>query len=109
MVMLEQLFRFFDFGEILPRVELDEDWRQHLRYRPRSAISAVQARKSKCAAQLESLRALVSCDFQAPLEGIFSSRKVRRVTTQQKFPANTMQFGIKPMLAGLFRRGDQLP
>jgi hypothetical protein len=30
MPMPEQLLRFFDFGEILPRIEIDEDWREHL-------------------------------------------------------------------------------
>ena len=30
MPLPEQLFRFFDFGEILPRIEIDEHWREHL-------------------------------------------------------------------------------
>jgi hypothetical protein len=30
--MTEQGFRFPEFGEILSRVEIDEDWREHLRY-----------------------------------------------------------------------------
>jgi hypothetical protein len=63
MPILEQLFRFFDFGEILPRIEIDEDWREHLGYRLPSTICAVKTRKSKCAAQLESLRLLASRDF----------------------------------------------
>ena len=74
MRLVEQLFRFFDFGEILPRIEIDEDWREHLGY-PRSAICAVKTRKSKCAAQLESLRPLASGDFQGSVEGIFGSWK----------------------------------
>ena len=28
--VLEQFLRFFDFGEILPRIEIDEHWREHL-------------------------------------------------------------------------------
>ena len=80
MPMLEQLLRFFDFGEILPRIEIDEDWREHLGYGRRSAISDVKARKSKCAAQLESLRLLASGDFQGFIEGIFGGGNVRGVT-----------------------------
>ena len=102
-------FRFFDFGEILPRIEIDEDWREHLGYRRRSAICNVEARKSKCAAQLESLRLLASSDFQGSVEGIFGGGNVRWVKTQQKLTVDAMQFGIEPMLAGLFRPGDQLP
>ena len=34
LLLLEQGFRFFDFGEILRRVEIDKDWREHLGYRP---------------------------------------------------------------------------
>jgi hypothetical protein len=56
----EQPFRFFDFGEILPRGEIDEDRREHLGYRPCSATCAIKARKSKCAAQLESFCLLAS-------------------------------------------------
>lgn len=86
----EQPFRFFDFGEILPRSEIDEDRREHLGYRPRSATCAVKARKSKCAAQLESFCLLASGDFQGPIEGIFGTGDVRRVTTQQKLSLDTM-------------------
>ena len=49
--MLEQFLRFFDFDEILPRSEIDEDWREHLGYGRCSIISDVEARKSKRAAQ----------------------------------------------------------
>ena len=106
--MLDELFRFFDFGEILPRIEIDEDWREHLGYRRRSAVSDVEACQSQCAAQLESLRLLASGDFQGSMEGIFGGGDVRRVTMQQKLTTDTMQFGIEPMLAGLFRPDDQL-
>jgi hypothetical protein len=94
MPRLEQLLRFFDFGEILPRIEIDEDWREHLGYGRRSAICDVKARKSKCAAQLESLRLLASSDFQGSIEGIFGGGNVRRLTTQQKLTTDTMQFCI---------------
>ena len=104
--MFEQLFRFLDFGEILSRIEIDKDWCEHLGY-PRSATCAVKAGKSKCAAQLESLRLLAMSDFQRSIEGIFGTGNVRRVTTQQKLTLDTMQFGIEPMLAGLFRPGAQ--
>jgi hypothetical protein len=106
--MLEQLLRFFDFGEILRRIEIDEGWRQHLGCGRRSAICDVKARKSKRAAQLESLRLLASSDFQGSIEGSFGGGNVRRVTTQQKLTTDTMQFGIQPMLAGSFRPADQL-
>ena len=98
--MLEQPFRLVDFREILSPNEIDEDWRQHLGHRLRSAACDVQPRKSKCAAQLESLRLLASGDFQGSVEGIFGSRNVRRTTTQQKLTEETIQFGIQPMLAG---------
>src|SRR5438552_1340471 len=29
MPVLEQLLRFFNFGEISPRFKIDEDWREH--------------------------------------------------------------------------------
>ncbi len=29
-LMFEQLFRFLNFGEILSRIEIDEDWCEHL-------------------------------------------------------------------------------
>ena len=106
--MLEQLLGFFDLGEILARIEIDEDWREHLGYGRRSAISDVKARKSQCAAQLESLRLLASSDFQRSIEGILGGGNVRRVTAQQKLTTDTVQFGIEPMLAGLFRPADQL-
>src|SRR6476646_3905641 len=106
--MLEQFLRFFDFGEISPRIEIDEHWREHLGYGRHSVISDVKARKSKCAAQLESLRLLALSDFQRSIKGIFGGGNVRRVTTQQKVATNTMQFGIQPMLAGLVRPADQL-
>lgn len=94
MPMLEQLLGFFDLREILPRIEIDEDWREHLGYGRRSAIYDVKARKSKCAAQLESLRLLASSDFQGSIEGIFGGGNVRRVATQQKLTTDTMQLGI---------------
>jgi hypothetical protein len=56
--MLDELFRFFDFGKILPCIEIDENWREDLGYCRRSAIFDVKARQSKCTAQLESLRVL---------------------------------------------------
>src|SRR5947207_10297531 len=84
--MLEQLRRFFDFGEILPRIEIDEGWREHLGYGRRSAICDVKARKSKCAAQLESLRLLASSDFQGSSEGIFGGGNARRVLRKKSSP-----------------------
>src|SRR6201987_2653908 len=109
MPMLEQSFSFSDFGEILARSEIEEDRREQLGHRPRSPICAVEARKSKCVAQLESLCVLASGDFQGSIEGFFGTGDVRRVTTQQKLSLDTMQFGIEPMLAGLFRPDDQFP
>ena len=106
--MLEQFLRFFDFGEILPRSEIDEDWREHLGYGRCSVISDVKARKSKRAAQLESLRLLASSDLQGSIEGIFGGGNIRGVTTQQELTTDTMQFSIQPMLAGFFRPSDQL-
>src|SRR6267142_3901244 len=106
--VLEQFFRFFDFREILSSIEIREDRREHPGYRLRSVICDVKARKSKRAAQLESLRLLASGNFQGSIEGIFSDENVRRVTTQQKLSTDTMQFGIEPMLAGLLRPDDQL-
>jgi hypothetical protein len=50
---------------------------------------------------------LASGDFQGFIEGIFGTGNVRRVTTQQKLTLDTMQFGIEPMLARLFRPGAQ--
>ena len=108
MPVLEQLLRFFNFGEISPRFKIDEDWREHLGYGRHSVISDVKARKSKCAAQLERFRLLALSDFQRSIKGIFGGGNVRRVTTQQKVTTNTMQFSIQPMLAGLFRPADQL-
>ena len=108
MPLREQLLRFFDFGKILPRIEIDEGWREHLGYGRCSASCDVKARKSKRAAQLESLRLLASSDLQGSIEGSFGGGNVRRVTTQQKLSTDTMQFGIQPMLAGLFRPADQL-
>src|SRR6266568_183922 len=95
MPMLEQLLRFFDFGKILPRIEIEEDRHEHLGYRRRSAIGDVKARESQCAAQLESLGLLASRDFQGSSEGIFGGGNVRRVATQQKLTTDTMQFGIQ--------------
>ena len=94
MPLLEQLLRFFDFGKILPRIEIDEGWREHLGYGRRSASCDVKARKSKRAAQLESLCLLASSDLQGSIEGSFGGGNVRWVTTQQKLTTNTMQFGI---------------
>src|SRR6266446_5259142 len=108
MPMPEQLLRFLDFGEILPRIEIDEDWREHLGYGRRSAVCDIKARKSKCAAQLESLRLLASSDFQGSIEGIFGGGNIRGVTTQQELTTDAMQFSIQPMLAGFFRPSDQL-
>ena len=66
--VLEQLPRFFDFGKIMPATEIDEKRRRHLGHRLRSAIRAVEARKSKCAAQREGFRLLASGYVQCPLE-----------------------------------------
>jgi hypothetical protein len=63
----------------------------------------VETRKSKRAAQFESLRLLASGDFNGPIESLFGLGRVRRVATQQELTLATMQFGIEPMLAGLFR------
>jgi hypothetical protein len=104
----EQLLRFFDFGEISPRFKIDEDWREHLGDGRHPVISHVKARKSKCAAQLERFRLLALSDLHRSVKGIFGGGNVRRVTAQQKVTANPMQFGIQPMLAGLFRPADQL-
>ena len=67
-----------------------------------------KVRKSKRAAQFESFRPLASCDLEGSIKGTFGRRNVRRIAAQQKLTPNTMQFGIEPMLAGLFRPGDQL-
>jgi hypothetical protein len=106
--MLEQSLRFFDFEEILPRSEIDADWLEHLGYGRCSVISDVKARKSKRAAQFESLRLLASSDLQGSLEGVFGGANIRGSTTQQELTTDTMQFSIQPMLAGLFRPSDQL-
>jgi hypothetical protein len=75
--MLEQFLRFFDFEQILPRNEIDEDWREHLGCGRRSALSGVKARKTKRAAQLDSLRLLPSSDFRGFIEGIFDVGNIR--------------------------------
>ena len=87
---------------------MDEDWCEHLGYGRRSTILDAKTRKSKCAAQFESLRLLASGNFQGFIEGLFGGANVGRVTAQQELTTNTMQFGIEPMLAGLFRPHDQL-
>ena len=51
---------------------------------------------------------MASSDFQRSIEGILGGGNVRRVTAQQKLTTDTVQFGIEPMLAGLFRPADQL-
>ena len=89
MLLLEQLFRFFHFGKISLRIEFSEDGGKHLRYRARSVFCLVQARKSKGAAQLESLRLLASCDFQRPIEGIFGTGSIR-VEARQQFALDAM-------------------
>ena len=106
--MLEQFLRFFDFGEISPRSEIDENWREHFGYGRCSVISDVKARQSKRAAQLESLRLLASSDSQGSIESIFGGGNIRGVTTQQELTTDTMQLSIQPMLAGFFRPSDQL-
>jgi hypothetical protein len=73
MPLPEQLLRFFDFGEILPRIEIDEDWREHLWDGRRSTILDAETRKSKRAAQFESLRLLASGDFKGPIEASSAS------------------------------------
>jgi hypothetical protein len=108
--MLKQPFRLFDFGEIMPpRVEFSQDGSEHGGYRFSSTTCVVQARKSKCGAQLERPRLLASGDFQGSVEGIFGTGNVRRVITQQKFTLDAIQFGIKPMLTGLLCPCDQFP
>jgi hypothetical protein len=79
---LEQSFRFFDFGQIPLRVEINKNGREYLLYCPGSVISFVEARKSNCTAQLESLRLLGAGDFQGGAEGVFGHGNARRVETQ---------------------------
>ena len=107
-VLFEQLLRFLNFGQILPRIEIDENWRQQLRYLRRSTVCDVEARKSKRAAQLKSLRLLASSDLQRSIECIFGGANIWRFITPQKLTTNTMQLGIEPMLAGLLCTVDQL-
>ena len=107
--LLEQGFRFFDFGQISLRVEINKNWCEQLGYCLGSPICTIEVRKSNCAAQLESLRLLGSGDFQSSAEGVFGHGNVRRVKTQQQLTLAAVEFGIEPMLAGLFCRGDQLP
>jgi hypothetical protein len=106
---LEQGLRFLDFGQISLRVEINKDRCEHFGYRLGSPVCTVEVRKSNCAAQLESLRLLGSGDFQSATERVFGHGNVRRIKTQQQRTLTAMEFGIKPMLAGLLRRGDQLP
>jgi len=107
-VLFEQLLRFLNFGQILPRIEIDENWREQLRYLRRSTVCDVEARKSKRAAQLKRLRLLASSDLQRSIECIFGGANIWRFITQQKLTTNTMQLGIEPMLAGLLCTVDQL-
>src|SRR6185503_18182019 len=71
-------------------------------------VCTVEARKSNCAVQLESLRLLDSGNLQGATERVFSHDNVRPIKTQQKLTLAAMKFGIEPMLTGLFRRADQL-
>ena len=80
---VKQLFRLFDFGEMLRRIEVDEDWREQLGHRPSSASCPVQARQSNSAAQFKCLCLLASGDCERSLQGIFRTGNIRRVTTQQ--------------------------
>lgn len=107
MHLLEQLFRFHDFRKITLHIEFGQHGSKHFGYPACSAISLVQACKSKGAAQLESLRLLVSCDLKRSVEGSFGTGFVRRIKTRQKLAADAMQLGIKPMLAGLPGPCDQ--
>ena len=102
LLLLEQGFRFLDFGEILRHVEVNKDWREQLGYRSRSAICTIEARKSNCAAQLERLRPLGSGDFQGSAEGVFGHGNARWVKMRQQLTLAAVEFGIEPMLAGLF-------
>ena len=102
LLLLEQGFRFLDFGEILRHVEVNKDWREQLGYRSRPPICKVEMRKSNCAAQLESLRLLGSGDFQGSAEGVFGHGNIRRAKPQQELTLAAVEFGIEPMLAGLF-------
>ena len=38
MTMPEQFLRLFDFGEVLPRIKIDQGSREHVGYGRRSAI-----------------------------------------------------------------------
>jgi len=88
------------------RLELSEHWREHFGYRTCSAVCLVQTGKSKGTAQLEGLRLLVSRDFQRSLEVVFGTGFIRSAMARQKSSADTMQVGVKPMLAGLCGPGD---
>lgn len=105
-VSLEQFLRFRNFGKVLPRIEIDENWREQFGYLLRSAVCDVEARKSKRGAQLEGLRLLASSDLQRSIECIFGGANVWSFMAPQKLTANTMQLGIEPMLAGLPRTVD---
>lgn len=102
MLLLEQLFRFCDFGKISLHIEFGEHRNEQFGCRARSTIPLVQTRKSKGAAQLESLRLLASCDVQRSREGILGTGIVGRVTAQQKLAVDAVQLGIEPTLTGLF-------
>ena len=109
LLLPEQGFCFLDFGQILFHVEINKNWCEHLGNCRGSPICAVEARKSNCTAQLESLRLLGAGDFQGRAVGVFGHGNVRRVKTQRELSLAAMKFGIEPMLAGLFRPGDQPP
>src|SRR5438034_8941593 len=97
---LEQGFRLFDFGQISLRVEINKNWCEHLGYCLGSPICTIEARKSKGAAQFESLRLLGAGDFQGGAESVFGHGNARWVKTQQELTLAAMEFGIEPMLAG---------
>jgi len=70
--MEQQPSCFLDFGKLSRRIEVGESRREQVGCCPGATIRAVEARKSKYAAQFERLRLLASCDVQRSIERIFS-------------------------------------
>ena len=59
----------------------------------------IKLRQRECGAQLEAPRLLLLRDGDGGEEGFFRRCGVRRISLDQKFAADAMQFGVGPALA----------